>query len=189
MNKKIDFDYYANYFAMIEERLVNTEKYIAFEKKNLETYSLEFASIINDCGSLINGFCTELCKSERKTLFKEKKKGQRYNINDYNKYILNKYSQYISYCVHCGGVIILPWEKLKISEKQIPLWWNEYNKVKHAGKSGFKKATLKTAISCMAGMFSLLCMYDIERFGTRMSNWRGFFRFAGNYNKVVSWEC
>lgn len=33
MNKKIDFDYYANYFAMIEERLVNTEKYIAFEKK------------------------------------------------------------------------------------------------------------------------------------------------------------
>lgn len=178
----IDFFYYVNYFAMLEERLVNTEKYVAFEKDNLKTYSLEFVSIINDCGSLINGFCVELCKLE------EPKKYE-YDIRDYKKYIKKHYNQYIENNVYCGRFTLMPWQRLKLKKENSPKWWGIYNSIKHGGSAQFKEANLENTISCMSGMFSLLCMYDFERFGTRMSNRRGFFGFGGNCNKVVSWEC
>lgn len=178
----IDFFYYVNYFAMLEDRLVNTEKYVAFEKDNLKTYSLEFVSIINDCGSLINGFCVELCKLE------EPKKYE-YDIRDYKKYIKKHYNQYIENNVYCGRFTLMPWQRLKLKKENSPKWWGIYNSIKHGGSAQFKEANLENTISCMSGMFSLLCMYDFERFGTRMSNRRGFFGFGGNCNKVVSWEC
>lgn len=182
MNKKIDFDYYANYFAMLEDRLFNTERYVACEQDNLKTYSLEFVSIINECGGLINGFCVELCNLE------EHKKDE-YDIRDYKNYIIKHYNQYIENIVYCGRFTLMPWQRLKSETGNSPKWWGIYNSIKHGGSAQFKEANLENTISCMAGMFSLLCMYDIERFGTRMSNLRGFFRFGGNYNKVVSWEC
>ena len=74
----MDFNYYTNYFAMLEDRLLNTEKYVAFEEENLEVFSIEFASIINDCCNLINGFCFELCKSANP-------QKNRFEMKDYKK--------------------------------------------------------------------------------------------------------
>ena len=45
----MDFNYYVNYFTMLEERLIQLKKYIAFEEENLEVFSIECSSIINDC--------------------------------------------------------------------------------------------------------------------------------------------
>ena len=62
----MDFNYYIKYFAFLEERLIDTEKYVAFEYENLDVFSVEYASIINDCCGLINGFCFELCQMSNK---------------------------------------------------------------------------------------------------------------------------
>lgn len=67
----MDFNYYVKYFAVLEERLLNTERFVAFEKENLKTFSIEYASIINDCCGLINGFCSELCKIVKPTKKKD----------------------------------------------------------------------------------------------------------------------
>lgn len=180
----MDFYYYVNYFAVIEERLSVIKRYIAFEEENLDVFSLELASIINDCCGLINGFCFELCKLENKSK-------NRFEIKDYKAYIYKNFQKNELVC--CDKFIIQPWEKLlnnpirEISSN--PLWWNSYNEIKHSGKLHFMKATLKTAISCLAGMFSLLVMYDFKQLGTTMCNWRGLFCDAGNYRKFVSWEC
>lgn len=42
----MDFKYYVDYFSMLEERLYNMKRYIAFEEENLNTFSIELASII-----------------------------------------------------------------------------------------------------------------------------------------------
>lgn len=76
----MDFIYYVNYFSLLEDRLMNIRKYIAFEEENLNTYSLELASLINDCGSLINGFCFELCENKNP-------KRHRFTMKDYKKNI------------------------------------------------------------------------------------------------------
>ena len=34
----MDFNYYVKYFSFLEERLLNTEKYVAFEYENLEVF-------------------------------------------------------------------------------------------------------------------------------------------------------
>ncbi len=60
----MDLRYYINYFHFLEDRLSNTQRYVAFEEENLDVFSIEFASIINDCCGIINGFCFELCHSE-----------------------------------------------------------------------------------------------------------------------------
>lgn len=180
----MDFNYYVKYFAMLEERLVSTEKFVAFENQNLDVFSIEYASIINDCCGLINGFCFELCR----TVIKNK---TRFDIKDYKSFIYNHLQK--DELVYCGKFILQPWEKLlnnPISDKTSnPLWWDDYNQIKHSGKPNFMKATLRNAISCMAGMFDLLVMYDFKQFGDVMCNWKGFFATAGNYRKTVSWEC
>lgn len=176
----MDFMYYVNYFAMLEERLISLQKYIAFEEENLNVFSIECASIINDCCGLINGFCFELCQTEKPN----KKK---FNMSDYKNYILNNFQK--NELVYCGKFIIQPWEELLDKDIKTPLWWNDYNDIKHSGKSNFSKATLKNVISCMAGMFSLLVMLDYKRMGCTMCNWRGLFSDAGNYKKEVSWKC
>lgn len=180
----MDFNYYVDYFAMLEERLLRIEKYVAFEEENLEVFSIEFASIINDCCGLINGFCFELCKAE-------KPKKDRFEMLDYKKYIVKHFQK--EELVYCGRFILQPWGKLitePINQKSSnPLWWEAYNSIKHSGKPNFIQATLKNTFSCMAGMFNLLVMYDYKRLGDTMCNWKGFFADAGNYKKPVSWEC
>lgn len=180
----MDFEYYIKYFAMLEERLKNIEKYIAFEEENLNVFSIECASIINDCCGLINGFCYELCKIE-------KPKRNRFEINDYKKYIYDNFQ--IEELVRFDKFILQPWERIITYpvEKNLsnPLWWDAYNKIKHSGKTHFINATLRNAISCMAGMFALLLMYDYKQFGYTMCNWDGLFSTAGNYRVSVSWEC
>lgn len=180
----MDFYYYVNYFALLEERMKKVEKFIAFEQENLDTFSIELASIINDCCGLINGFCFELCKIEKPSK-------DRFEMKDYKKYI-NKHFQKEE-LVYFDKFIIQPWEKLinfPINDlSSNPLWWNDYNDIKHSGKPNFMKATLKNAISCMAGMFALLQMYEFKFLGSIMCNWRGCFRDAGNARKNVSWEC
>ncbi|MBQ3589758.1 MAG: hypothetical protein II980_04830 [Clostridia bacterium] len=180
----MDFNYYVNYFAILEKRLVETEKYVAFEKENLNTFSIEYASIINDCCGLINGFCFELCQLDNPNR-------TRFEMKDYKKWIEDVRGK--AQLVYFDKFTLQPWEKLisnPINDKlSNPLWWNEYNSLKHSGKPNFMKATLKNAISCMAGMFALLVMYDFKRFGVIMCNWKGIFREAGNYRKNVDWEC
>lgn len=180
----MDFNYYIKYFSMLEERLMNLEKYIAFEEENLSVFSVECASIINDCCGLINGFCFELCQTENPNR-------TNFEMKDYKNYIFNNFQK--EELVYCGKFVLQPWEKLidnEINNKTSnPIWWNGYNSIKHSGKTNFVKATLKNVISCMSGMFSLLVMYDYKRLGCIMCNWRSLFSDAGNYRKSVSWEC
>ncbi len=167
----MNFDYYVKYFKMLEDRLATTEKFVAFEKENINTYSIEFASIIFDCCNLINGFCSELCREadiNKKNL----------NITDFKKYLLeNKYNT--DTCVYCRGFKCQPWENFKSEETKIS-WWEDYNLIKHTGEINFHKATLKNAISSMAGMFLLLFENDMIHSGSTMCNWHGLFDYAGN---------
>lgn len=180
----MDFNYYVKYFAMLEERLFNTERFVAFEKENLNIFSIEYASIINDCCGLLNGFCSELCKIAKPTQ-------KKFYMKDYKKYIYDNFQK--EELIHCGKFVLQPWEKLinnKIDDEgSTPLWWKDYNDIKHSGKPFFEKATLKNAISCMAGMFALLVMYDFNHSRIIMCNWHGLFSDGGNYRKSVSWEC
>lgn len=182
----MDFKYYTKYFAMLEERLKNMEKYIAFEEENLDVFSIECASIINDCCGLINGFCFELCQEKNPSIGK-------FEIKDYKEYIYENFQkeEFVSFN---NSFILQPWEKIitnKLDERSSnPLWWNDYNSIKHSGKPNFIKATLKNAISCMAGMFALLIMYEYKHLCyCIVSNWRGLFSSAGNCCKNVSWKC
>lgn len=183
----MDFKYYVDYFSMLEERLYNMKRYIAFEEENLNTFSIELASIINDCCGLINGFCTELCL-EKKSNYNDN--NTRFNIKDYCEMLKSDKYQ-VEALVYVDKFKIQPWEACvnNDTDKFNINWWKAYNSIKHSGKPNFSQATLKNAFSCMAGMFALLTMYDLKIMGDTMVNWRRLFSYAGNYYNNVDWKC
>lgn len=184
----MDFKYYVDYFSMLEERLYNMKRYIAFEEENLNTFSIELASIINDCCGLINGFCTELCQEKQKKV--EGKTKTKFDIRDYKK-MLQQGDYLIETLVYVGKFKIQPWEDCVVNKtNNVNInWWKAYNSIKHSGKPNFSQATLKNTFSCMAGMFALLTMYDFKIMTNTMVNWRRLFSYAGNYYNNVSWKC
>lgn len=184
----MNFNYYLSYFSLLEERIENIAKYIAFEEENLDTYSVELSSIIQDACGLINGICTNLYNEN----FKAKKW---LSMKDYKKLFVGNYNTSFGNGVYIGKFKIFPWQKIStnidssLEEIPNPLWWDDYNKIKHNGYGAFKKASLKNAISSVAGVFSLLLMVDFHNMGDTIINWKGSFRECGNYIKNISWEC
>lgn len=182
----MDFQYYKNYFSYLEKRLLETQKYVAFEIENIKTFSIEFASIISDCCSIINGFCFELCHAERPD--KDK-----FNVQDYLKYFFGKEELNLSETfVYCGTFIIVPWEQKDLKSLKAPVWWVNYNDMKHSGKASFKKATLRNAISCLAGLYVLLSAYD---YLTTKDEPESYFLGVSDFfvlatcKRTKSWDC
>ncbi|MDD3397604.1 MAG: hypothetical protein PHR96_03590 [Clostridia bacterium] len=183
-----NFNYYLQYFSLLEERVENISKYISIEKDNLQTYSVVLSSIIQDACSVVNGICVDLCKKH--SICKTK-----YDMKDFKFVFIEYYRSSFGNGVLFSNYKIFPWEKISINiEKSIndipsPIWWNDYNAIKHGGFDNFNKATLKNAISAVAAVFSLLQMIDYSILGDTICNWKGSFRAHGNYIKDKGWEC
>lgn len=179
----MDFSYYIDYFLFLEKRLLDTKRYVAFEKENLNVFSIEYASIINDCCGIINGFCFELCKAENPNK-------DRFCFDNYIDYF-DKHKFILSYFVYCEKFSIIPWEKLQNKKSRTPIWWTAYNKMKHSGKPNFQNASLKNAISCLAGLYCLLCAYDQILSPNGVESYFGETNLFGitTFNGSVSWKC
>ena len=181
----MNFDYYVKEFARLENELSETQEYVTFSYANRNTYSSKFASIMDNCGRLINGFCSDLCKSDSPN-----KKD--FKIFDYKEF-LKKHKYPLRNYIVCAEFVILPWGRLinrkANDQKSSPKWWKFYNDVKHKGEICEEDASLKNAVSCMAGMFSLLLMYAHKHNCYELTNWRGIFKECGNCKRPISWLC
>ena len=179
----MDFGYYIDYFHFLEKRLLDTKRYVAFEKENLDVFSIEFASIINDCCGIINGFCFELCQAENP-------KKDRFYMNDYIDYF-DRHKFILSCLVYCEKFSIIPWERLQNKKLRTPAWWTAYNEMKHSGKPNFQNASLKNAISCLAGLYCLLSAYELILSPNGVEDYiceTSLFGITA-YNGSLSWKC
>lgn len=51
------------------------------------------------------------------------------------------------------GLNLCPWENW--SGKKNPLWWRDYNQVKHSRHEAFRQANLHNALNALAALFLL----------------------------------
>lgn len=172
------FSSYWNYYLELEEAFKQTQKYVAFDRHNDRTYSVEYLKLIQAVCSEIdvvakeiaNHFDPDFCKISRP------------NISHWGYVIVSNMPQITkAHISFANGYLVKPWENFGytkcINKKgatrynllpdcKTPSWWSDYNKMKHQrtsrntdGEINFVKANLKNMVLSLAALFSLEMLY------------------------------
>ena len=177
--KKLDdfIDSYWNYFLELENEFASTQKYVAFDMSNANTYSIEFLK-------LYQAVCSELDVLGKEILLHFEPDFKitgttgimhwGYGITKYMRDSLSA-SVYFS-----EKTKLTPWNKFacvkyqdaanatryKLDEKcETPIWWSDYNKVKHSrtsikdGRVNYQRATFGNLVQAFAALYILEVFY------------------------------
>lgn len=152
MNRQELENRYWNYYKHIEDRFMETNKFVYFDKDNFNVYSYAYISLLLVIGSEIDVLFKEICGYPD-----DKNK----NMGDYKKDVFNKIPDLDQQEVRIGyfGLKILPFKDLRSQNGMT--WWKNYNSVKHNRQTSIKLANLETVLNALAALF-LLNRYEIS---------------------------
>lgn len=172
--KKLDsfINSYWKYFLDLENEFANTQKYVAFDMCNKNTYSIEFLKLFQAVCSEIDVLGKEILhyfEPEFKINGMETIRHWGYGITQYVPESLS------APVLFDGKVRLDPWAKFgceKFSNKKnatcyrlkencaYPTWWSDYNKVKHTrtscdedGRVNYQRANLGNLIQAFAALY------------------------------------
>ena len=175
---------YLDYYCELENEFRKTQKYVAFDKYNLKTYSLEYLKLMQAvCGEI-----DVVAKAIAKDIDPSFRINRYTGIQQWGYVLQNKLPQILSAgIVFNHNIRVIPWKnwlyeqytdkdgkiRYKLKEKsQTPSWWKAYNSVKHArtmlddsGQTNFTKANLHNVIQCFAALLILESEYVITLSG------------------------
>jgi len=154
-------DAHWNYFLAIERDLVVLSRYVEFDVRNFQCFSIEIARILLAAGAEVDVVCKQLCRvSNPKSTAK--------SINTYRAEIKSLVTNIPDFQVLVPrfGLTLKPWDEWH-SVTGVPLWWTAYNKIKHHRDSQYHQASLKNTLNAVAGLFVVvLYLYkDKAKFG------------------------
>jgi hypothetical protein len=136
-----------NYFLNLEQDLIVLSRYIEFSEKNYETYSQELAKVFLAASSEFDVVLKQIC------IIKGLNKS-RPNIDDYRNTITSNLPLLCQEIVFIDryGMELEPLERWYNTSDKNPLWWTDYNTVKHNRNEGYMKANLKNTLNSMAAL-------------------------------------
>ena len=139
-----------NYLLAIEDDLDRLSRYIEFDKKNFECFSIEISRIILTSAAEVDVVCKQICK-------KLKPESSAEDIHQYREEIKPVYNEIPNFkiMVPRHGLILTPWDNWK-EERGVPFWWTAYNKIKHHRDSEYYQANLKNALNSVAGLLVMV---------------------------------
>ena len=141
------------YYLMLENRLIKTLDCVELSQDNYNTYSNEFAALLQIIGAELDNFFKVycgFCLSERK------------NITDYANSIVSSYPDILNQEISIMGkdIVLKPFENWNINNaSQSLFWWEAFCKVKNNRVDEFKNASLKNCLYCLAGLYLLEIKY------------------------------
>lgn len=145
MDREEFLNTYWRYYESLESDFRNTIRYVSLDEDNYNTYSIEYARLLQAICSEIDVIFKDLCNI---------KDGK---IGEYAKIIEDKYTDFkisvICLKMYHRGFEIKPfcgWDK-----DNPPVWWTAYNKIKHHRKEQMKKANLENVLYSLSALFLL----------------------------------
>lgn len=167
-----------DYFLELEEQLLETKRYVDFDKLNNKTFSIEYLKLLQATCSEID-VVAKILAERADPAFKSHDK---INIQKWGFALQKAYPDIESMAVRFNNdYTIVPWDNWAyekylnkkgdtsyrlIKGKQTPVWWTAYNKVKHertsaygSGKTNYVRANLKNLISAMAALYILETLF------------------------------
>ena len=139
-----------NYLISLEKDLEVISRYIEFDEKNFEVFSIELAQLLFAASSEVDVVAKLLCENLRPGYRVER-------INEYRDVILNYIPDLPDYAISIPrhGMNFKPWQNWGLEERKSPDWWRSYNNVKHQRDIHFHEATLKNALNSLGALLIL----------------------------------
>ena len=145
-----------NYFLTLEQDLSNTSKFVEHCEDNFKTYSFEFYKIIQLSCAEIDSVLKELCKLWNVDV-------ETKNIKDYAKIIIPNYYQLHNFSTRMifssTPLIFVPWKEWTLD--RAPLWWRDYQRLKHNHTDNFHLATLENAYLSLSALMITIHMIKL----------------------------
>jgi hypothetical protein len=181
-----------NYLLAIERDLDEISRFIEFDEKNFDCFSIEIARLLLASAAEVDVVCKQICKG-----INIKSKADK--IYKYRTEILAAFPGIPQFQIVLPrfGLTLTPWDEWS-KPNDVPLWWTAYNKIKHNRDSKYHRATLKNALNSVGGLFIMvLYLYkDKARQGELLpspqllrvddSHYGGF--ILGGYEAGISYE-
>jgi hypothetical protein len=181
-----------NYLLAIERDLDEISRFVEFDEKNFDCFSIEIARVLLASAAEVDVVCKQICKS----INPESKAD---NIHKYRTEIIPAFPGVPQFQIILPrfGLTLTPWDEWNKPDG-VPFWWTAYNKIKHHRDSEYHRAALKNALNSVAGLFVMvLYLYkDKARQGELLpspqllrvddSHYGGF--TVGGYEAAISYE-
>lgn len=134
------------YYLNLEERFINTTKYVEVAKDNYSTYSIEYTSLLLSICSEIDVIFKEICDFNQK---------EHKCINDYFSIVSSKFPDIFQEKViySFSSIPLMPFNSWNAS--QSPIWWTNYNKLKHGRLNNFMVGNLENVLNALAALYTL----------------------------------
>ena len=146
--KRVDFiRNYWNYYLSLENRALQTASYVAIDEDNENTFSNEYAILIQAIGGELDSFFKEYCgyaPTDNKT------------IADYARFVLNDYPGIKSQEITVIGteMKITPFKDWNAAQaKQSLFWWHAYDDIKHSRYANKRVASQKNMLNLLGALF------------------------------------
>jgi hypothetical protein len=145
-------DAHWNYFLSVEADLERLSRFVEFDERNYECFSVEIARILIAAAAEADVVCKQICRNLNPA-------SSANNINNYRDEIVQAYPVVPCFEVLSPryGLRLKPWDNWSDSHG-VPVWWTAYNKIKHHRDTEYHRASLKNVLNAVAGLF-VVCLY------------------------------
>ena len=147
MTREEFLDNYWRFYLILEDRFMNTVRYVELCENNYRTHSMEFVSLLREFGSELDVIMKVLCEfdlSERK------------NIADYARILLVRFPEIREQKIVGKRITIQPYKDWTSENASASLeWWQAYNDIKHGRVLNYEKANLKNVFYSLGALFIL----------------------------------
>ncbi|MEK9135666.1 MAG: hypothetical protein AAB393_00980 [Bacteroidota bacterium] len=139
-----------NYLLAIERDLDELSRYVEFDEKNFDCFSIEIARILLASGAEVDVVCKQICRVIDAQSAAE-------SIHRYRSLIKRGFPGISQFVVLLPrfGLRLKPWDEWN-KANGVPFWWTAYNKIKHNRDSEYRRANLKNALNAVAGLFVMV---------------------------------
>ena len=145
-------DAHWNYFLSVEADLERLSRFIEFDERNYQCFSVENARILIAAAAEADVVCKRLCRELDPASSAD-------NIHKYRDAIVPTSAVLTRFevLVPRYGLRLKPWHSWD-NPGGVPTWWTAYNKIKHHRDTEYYRASLKNVLKAVAGLF-VVCLY------------------------------
>lgn len=138
------------YLLAIERDVGDISRYIEFDDRNFDCFSIELSKVLLSAGAETDVVCKQLCKKVDVNSCAD-------SIGDYRTELTKAFPSISNFGVRLPrfGLSLTPWDEWK-KRGAVPFWWTGYNKLKHHRHSHYHSASLKNALNAVAGLFVMV---------------------------------
>lgn len=144
---------YWRYYLMLERKFINSLTYVELSVENYDTYSNEFAHLLQAIGAELDAFFKVYCNynlSDKKT------------ITDYATFVLTEYPEIKTQeiCIQGFGLSFAPYDGWNASRPAQSLdWWRAFDNIKHSRVLNKAEASLKNVMFMLGALYLLEIKY------------------------------